>query len=141
MDFDSVSYTRNDDNTYGQTSQNHYFKPVIYHSRTASPNFHKSKWCIREPQQFYIFKIADESEWICNSNSCLFSIINDCQVIIGTENERIAKFPKPLNTTDPWHGFPTNSTKDIISENLLDKWEEKDVISPSTRRRIVRGAI
>lgn len=141
MDFNFPTYRRNTDGTYGPTLKEHLYKPVKYHSRIAIQNRRKSRWVLNESQQYNVFKIADEGEWICENNKCLFSIINNGDIIVGLNNERIAKFPEPRNITDSWHGYPTTSSKDEISDDLLDKWESLSIITPGTRRRIARGAI
>jgi len=134
-------FNKNQDGTFGPTSENHFYKPIIYHSSTAKLNKHKSRWSIDESCQFNVFKIADEHKWCCSINSCLFSIVNNGDIVLGCDGERIAKFPKPMNKTDPWHGFPTTTTKDHISDDLLDKWENDSIITRLIRRRIVRGVI
>lgn len=139
--FQFPNYTRNNDGTYGPTSNNHFYIPVHYHNRTAKKRKDKNRWYIKENCQYEVFRIADEPYWFCNSNNCLFSIVDEGRIVLGKNGERLAKFPLPSNLTDPWHGWPVSTAEEKPSEDLLDSWEKDGVITDHLRRKIGRGAL
>jgi hypothetical protein len=104
----------------------------------AVPSNYKTKWIIQENQEFCVFCLADENNWICQKNQCLYAIINNGETILGQTNERMAKFPIPKNN-NPFHGFPVS--RENISEELLDKWETSNIITPHLRRKLVQCKI
>lgn len=139
-----TSSTKNTSGTYGPTKKGKYYLPKPDHNRNST-NRHKSKWAINDNQQFGVFIIAEtpEDELFCVENDCYFAAVDNCKEVLGTADERVAKFPSPQNLSDPWHGYPVRclETQNIPSDELLDKMVEKNVISDITRRRIERKVI
>lgn len=140
--FKFPTHTRNSNGTYGPTTKDHYYQPAPYHNATARKRKNKkSRWQIKEGEQYEVFKISDEPYWICKINHCLFSIVQDGEVVLGQEEERLAVFPVPQNSFDAWHGWPTNSDNKKPEPCLLDKWEQDKIISSHIRRKIERGVL
>jgi len=106
MAFQFPRRKRNQDGTYGPTSRNHYYRPAPYHARTSLKRSSKTRWCLRESEEFYVFRIADEPWWECALNQCLFSIVDFGNILLGEDGERLAAFPVPRNANDYWHGYP-----------------------------------
>lgn len=134
-------YTRNGDGTYGPTARQHYYQPIHYHARTARQRPEKNRWCLREGEQYEVFRVADEPWWQCFLNHCLFSIIDNGNTVLGMSGERLAKFPLPRNSSDPYHGFPILTDDDKPSPALLDLWEATGIITPHVRRKIEHSKI
>ncbi len=132
---------RNNDGTYGPTSRNHYYFPVSYHARTSLKRSSKSRWCLREAEQFCVFRIADEPWWECVLNHCLFSIVDFGNIILGENGERLAAFPIPRNPNDYWHGYPIRTEESKPGPNLPDRWEEEGIITPHLWRKIETGRL
>jgi len=132
---------RNKDGTYGPTLRNHCYLPVSYHARTALKKSGKSRWSLREAEQFYVFRIADEPWWECVINRCLFSIVDFGNVIVGEDGERLAAFPIPRNANDDWHGYPIRTDESKPSPDLLDRWEEEGIVTAHLRRKIETGRL
>ncbi|MEO0897150.1 MAG: hypothetical protein AAFY71_12170 [Bacteroidota bacterium] len=147
------SYSRNEDQLYGptevnensETSKESYYFSKPDHRNTAKKKKEKTRWEIKEGQEFHIFKIAEESNteipnsrWYCEKNKCLFSIHDNGKTILGKGSERLAKFPEPINTNDNWHGYPVKGkeSQNLPSEKLLDVWKKEDVITETTKKRI-----
>jgi hypothetical protein len=141
--FASETYTRNGDGTYGPTSRNHYYQPVSYHNRTSSSRPGKNKWIIKESEQYKVFRISDEPWWLCDTNNCLFSIVDNGNVILGQTTERLAKFPIPNNKTDPFHGYPVHcdQRQNRPDLGLLDRWQKEGIISPHLRNKIEKSQL
>lgn len=123
---------------YGPTAQNHYYQPAGYHNRTAGNSEHKSKWKIKESEQYEVFRIADEGLWMDSVNGGLYSIIDDGKEVLGNNNERLAFFPVPSNKSDSWHGYPKEAKG--ISKKLVNAWKSTEVISAITQVRLLRVA-
>ncbi len=140
MAFQFPKQKRNKNGTYGPTSRNHYYLPAPYHSRTAEKRPNKTRWCVSESAEYYVFRIADEPWWVCVSNQCLFSVV-DFGKILGENGERLAIFPIPSNANDSWHGYPIHTDEAKPSSNLLDRWEEEAIITPHLRRKIETGRL
>lgn len=136
-----VSSNKQVSGLFGPTLKKHYYSPVAYHNKSAIAKSTKNKWCVKKDKQYEIFKLADESNWICQERQALFSILDDGKLIMGTDDEVLGFFRIPQNASDPWHGFPVKSDDKAPSSNLLDIWVNKRVISNITRLRIERGAL
>lgn len=127
--------------TFGPTIKNHYYYPVSYHNKNATPNPHKSTWCIKENQQYDVFRVADEGSWECSVAKGLFSILGDGTFTVGSGGEVLSFFPNTVNPSDYWHGFPVKSESKRPSSALLDKWVNDKIIGHSARIRIERGQL
>lgn len=145
------NHSRNNDGTYGPAIDSkkvkYYYKPQAYHNKAAKGKQSKSKFVIKEGQQFSLFSMAvldlDSPQWTCEENSCLFAIVNNGSTILGDAQERLAKFPNPVNDTDPWHGYPvkTKYSQNCPSDKLINLWIEHGVIDATTRRRIEKNKL
>jgi hypothetical protein len=131
----------NADGLFGPTDNKKYYKPVFYHNKTAKRNSHKSNWDITQSEQYGVFKLAAEGEWNCTEQKGAFSIVDNGDYLLGTDDEVLGFFPNPSNPQDPWHGFPVMSESKRPSSELLDKWMDKKVINYATRIRIERGVL
>ncbi len=74
----------NEEGLFGPTTENHYYKPVTYHNKTAALNKHKTTWILKQNEQFEVFKVSDESKWFCKVRNGLFSILDNGGVILGS---------------------------------------------------------
>jgi len=127
---------------FGKTSRGNYYKPISYHNPSGLSNRHKNKWSIRQDEQYYVFKLADESVWNCSNNDgSLFAIIQDGKIVLGALGEVLGYFEVPVNNGDPWHGYPIFSSEFELGEDLLDKWEQDKIVSPIIRKKIGKGQI
>jgi len=136
---------RNTNGTYGPTKKGKLYQAKADHGINARISHDKTRWAIPENQQLTVFEIAESPcspnfELYCDENNCYFSVVNDCSEVLGQTNERVAKFPKPRNTNDPWHGYPVKCIKleNIPCDSLLDIMVNQQVISKTTRTRIER---
>lgn len=131
----------NEDGLFGPTKVSHYYKPVTYHNKTASSNKHKTTWQLKQNEQYEAFRVSDESKWFCKKRNGLFSILNNGEVIMGSNEERLSFFPEPVNSTDPYHGYPIESGEHEPSVELVDKWLEDNIINERLHIKILKGQI
>lgn len=129
---------RNADKTYGPTNKGHFYLPVGYHNPTARKRTDKTRWCIKPPEQYEVFRVADEDSEHYQGDGGLYSFLDNIDEVLGLDNEeRIAYFPKPEN--NPWHGYPVSS-KDISNE-VIKHWKETGVISTRNYRNLLKREI
>lgn len=131
----------NGNGLFGPTSKANYYKPVSYHNKTAESNKHKTTWVLKQNEQYEAFRVCDEQEWLCIKNKGLFSILDKGDVIMGTNEERLSFFPKPINITDPYHGYPVDSSEYEPSVELVDTWLENEIIDNRIHIKILKGQI
>lgn len=107
----------------------------------------RNKWATSCPPQceYTIFCDAEEHHW-SDSRPHLWGLLRGLPEI-GTESERIAKFPARTNTSDPWHGYPV-SALDKRREfdhrpqpQLVRRWVEAGLIDEIDEARINRGKV
>ena len=111
---------------------------MTYHNKTAKFNKHKTKWTLKQNEQYEVFRLLNENEWACTKNGGLFSILSNANVIIGSNEERLSFFPNPVNSKDPWHGFLVNSGNFEPSVELVDKWLDDKVIDERIHIKILK---
>ena len=119
---------KNTDGTFGPTPNGQYYLPVKYHNRTAKQNIHKSKWKLKENEQYNSFELSDIENWKCNVKKGYFTILDKGKIKLGTNDEVLGFFPETINIKDAYHGFPVFSSDYEISPDLLALWKEKEVI-------------
>ena len=141
MGYTFPKHTRNSSGLYGPTARQHFYKPLSYHRLTAKKRPNKTRWCIKEGEEYEVFRIADEPRWVCQVNQCLFSIVDGGRVVLGENDERLAKFDFPQNARDPWHGYPIFSDRSKPEPGLLDKWQDEGIIPYHVRIKIERGKL
>ena len=129
---------KNADKTYGPTNKGHFYLPVGYHNPTARKRTDKTRWCIKPPEQYEVFRVADEDSEHYQGDGGLYGFLDNMDEILGLDNEeRIAYFPKPGN--NPWHGYPVSS-KDFSNE-VIKLWKETGFISTRNYRNLLKREI
>lgn len=136
-------YRRNSDGLYGPSPRGDFYLSKEDHRRTAKRKKQKTKWIIEEGEEYSVFLEANIPEpiWLCKENDALFSFVEDCEIILGQNGERIAKFPKIVNKKEPWHGYPvlTEEKQNRPSSELLDQISDSGQLSLSVRLKIEKG--
>ena len=141
MSYKFPKVTLNKDGLFGPTQNDNYYKPVAYHNKTAAISKHKTTWVLKQNEQYEAFRISDEEKWECIKNKGLFSILDKGGVIMGTNEERLSYFPKPVNAKDPYHGYPVDSGEYEPSVELVDKWLKDEIIDNRIHIKILKGQI
>jgi hypothetical protein len=141
MGYNFKKAKRNKEGLFGPTSKAHFYNPVSYHNKSAKVNPDKSKWVLKENEQYEVFRISDEGDWKCQNNGGTFSILNNGEVILGFNEERLSFFPTPTNLVDPWHGYPVDSANREPSKELVDKWLKDEIIDTRIHIKILKGQL
>lgn len=130
------------DGKFGPTPNAHYYMPMSYHNPTAAKRSDKTRWCLTQSEQYEVFELADTPSgerpcWMNDDDSGLYGMLDKCEMVLGKDNgERLAFFPKPQNDSDPWHGYPVDSSD--LGDNLIEYWLKKDLISKTTYVHLIR---
>ena len=137
-----------DGKRFGPTENGWYYQPAGYHpkvsksknkkGRKAKESEHKDKssWILDKSQQYDVFLEGEKGEFMDSSN--MFSVLDNCNVVMGEDGERIALFPVPSAGTLDWHGYPVFSKDEKLTNEIIDKFYNANVISPSKYLRMLR---
>ena len=105
----------------------------------------KNKWGIRPPAEYEVFASSSRGGFTC-SNGHNWGIRQSFGVL-GKDGEKIAKFPRPSNSSDERHGYPV-SARDTNREfehrppaELTSRWRDGGLITEFEKARIDRGKI
>lgn len=141
MAYEYPKIKQNADGTFGPTNTGNKYYAVDYHNKTAKTKKGKNRFILKKSEQYEVFRVADESDWNCPKNRCLFSILDNGNEVLGFMEERIAYFEPPVNIGESWHGYPVFSSEIEISEELLDNWQQNNIISLKIRKKIGKGEL
>lgn len=129
---------RNADKTYGPTKKGHFYISISYHNPTAKKRADKNRWCIKPPEQYEVFRVADEDNVHYQGDDGLYGFLDNMDEVLGKDNEeRIAYFPEPR--INPWHGYPVSSKE--ISDKVIKRWKESNLISIRNYRNLLKREI
>jgi len=129
---------KNENGTFGPTPNNKYYFPVTYHNKTAKKNVHKTKWKLKQNEQYCSFELSDIENWKCAVKNGYFTILDKGKIKLGTNDEVLGFFPEPANAIDAYHGFPVFSWDYEISIDLLDLWKKKKVIDDRIHIKLLK---
>ena len=71
----------------------------------------------------------------------MFSVLDNCKVVMGEDGERIALFPVPPTGTVNWHGYPVSSEEKKLTNGIMDKFLKANAITLATYSRMQRREI
>lgn len=137
-----------DGRRYGPTSNGWYYQPADYHGKTNKTQSKKGKksknrehedkthWILTQSQQYDVFLEGVEGKFMDKKN--MFSVIDNCNVVMGEDNERIALFPVPPTGTVDWHGYPVSSEEEKLTNEIMDKFLKAKAITLATYSRMLR---
>lgn len=141
MSYKFPKVKKNAEGLFGPTANNQFYSAASYHNATAAYKKDKTRWRLKQGEQFEAFKASDENKWQCLSNGGNFSILDNGNVVMGENEERISFFPSPVNPGDNWHGYPVNSAKYIVSDELIEKWVIEKVIDNRIQIKLLKGQL
>lgn len=138
MAYQYPNISRNDEGLYGPTNRGHFYDPVWYHQPNARKQRNKTRWLLQEPQQYEVFRVADEDyQNYSDESGGLYGFLDQMNEILGKDNEeRIAYFPVASN---PWHGYPITSR--YIEDEMIEKWQTAGLINNRIYRHLLRHTL
>ena len=137
-----------DGKKYGPTGNGWYYQPADYHgkvSKTLNKKGKKAKekehddkthWVLNKSQQYDVFLEGQKGKFMDSMN--MFSVLDNCNVVMGEDNERIAIFPVPPSGTKDWHGYPVLSKEEKLTSEIMDKFFEDNAINFTIYSRMQR---
>ena len=137
-----------DGKKYGPTENGWYYQPAGYHPKVSksqnkkgrkakeSEHDNKSSWVLDKSQQYDVFLEGIKGKFLDSKN--MFSVLDNCNVVMGIDGERIALFPVPPAGTVDWHGFPVTSKEEKLTSEIMDKFFKARVINFTIYSRLLR---
>ena len=137
-----------DGKRFGPTINGWYYKPLGYHGkvskaknrkgRKAKENEHgdKTPWVLTKSQQYDVFLEGEKGQFMDNNN--MFSVLDNCNVVMGVDGERIALFPVPPAGTMDWHGYPVSCKEEKLTDDIIDKFYNANAINYTIYLRMLR---
>ena len=129
---------------FGPTANGKAYVSVYYHRRN-DPQGRKNCWHpdVLPPAEYSLFEQADVADW-SDPAGHYWGFGARGRLQLGTRGERLAKFPRTTNATDPWHGYPVSPRDDYDDtppDDLVNRWIDSDQIDKAVGRRIQRQKI
>lgn len=111
------------------------------HRKNARSDPKKTRWILTENQEYEVFRYADETLNVGHDGEMLgfYNSEGGSLEILGENDEMVAKFPKPQNVKDPWHGYPTRRYEFQVQD--LDRWVASQVITETIKKRLLKGVL
>ena len=105
----------------------------------------RNKWSVPPTHEYNIFGISFTAGWVC-SNRHNWGIRKGLKDL-GTNEEKVAKFPRPSNAGDDRHGYPV-SAGDLNRRyvhrppaEITSQWVAAGLITPLQKTRIDKGKV
>jgi hypothetical protein len=110
----------------------------VYYHQPGVPNFtDKSRWDISRHEEFELFCDADDANWLDGSG---YWAVAPGFTAVGTQGERVAKFPQRAASTPDWHGFPFKVTPVSRPDAaILSAWTVAERLTFVQAKRLARG--
>ena len=99
---------------------------ALHYHRPSSAFPDKSKWAISQDEECHTFCVSTDRDWTDDAGSRWY--VDGSGEELGTARERVAKFPRPSNTRDPWHGYPVSGRTGSVAtlpvpREILTTWD------------------
>lgn len=126
---------------FGPTKSGKIYISLNYH-RSNTGRKGKSLWNsdIARKLEFEIFREADKENWR-DGDGHYWGLRDQGLTELGTEEQRICKFPHTSNIQDPWHGYPVGRSKDTPSDDFIEQWIKSGVINKTIGKNIEKGKL
>lgn len=151
MAYEYKKHAMVDGKKYGLSPGNRYYQPAGYHNpvkggqkkgRKAKESGHEDKthWKLNKSQQYDVFLEGESNDFIDDNG--IFSLLDDCNEVLGQDGERLAIFETPKNAIDAWHGYPFFSYEEVmLTDEMVDKFRNKDKVSYAIYTRLLARKI
>lgn len=137
----------------GQGSDGVYYGPTetgkcyvsMYTHRGTRPK--KTRWSskVAPDDEFLLFKVSDENSYVDARGHYWSFGDSEGRLVLGSDDERLAKHPAVSNDFDRWHGYPVSpkrsSDGDAPTDDLVIKLRDAGKISRTFAARILRRRI
>lgn len=137
-----------DGRRYGPTEEGWFYQPANYHGKISKAQSRKGKknkeqkhedkthWILSKSKQYDVFQEGLKGKFMDKNN--MFSVLDNCNVVMGEDDERIALFPVPPAGTVDWHGYPVSSGEEKLTNEIMDKFLKSNAITIATYSRMLR---
>ena len=131
---------------FSPNRNNKSYLSVFYHRNGTNG---KSQWSIGIPEEFNLFCISDDNNWV-DANGDYWGVLNNGTSCIGTANERVCKFEPPSLGSVEWHGYPVSASSPALQNSqdrlkafvlAVQSFIDSQSIDPNIGKRIQRGKL
>ena len=148
MAYEFKKHAMADGRRFGPTEGGRYYNPAGYHAKVkknipkkgkkakAQEHVDKGHWVLDNSEQYDVFLEGEKHDLIDKEG--MFSLLDDCKVVMGQDDERLAFFPLPPEGTEDWHGYPVTSKDKHLSDEMIDKFHEKEIVGFANYGRLQR---
>lgn len=129
----------------GPTTLGSFYLARDDHQHYSTPQRNRWNSQYRPADQFAVLDDAEHHSWRDSSQN-LWGVSPGLPVL-GTQGERIAKFPARSNLSDDWHGYPVSALdpgREFLHRpdpDIVTDWHSNGYIDERQRARIKRGKI
>lgn len=120
---------------FGSPAEGRIYKSVYYHQKNSKPKKGKTRWVIFPNEEYALFCIGEGNKW--GGERKLFAFFDD-YLEVGENGEIIGQFDGSREGIE-WHGHPVKGYK--VNSDLLDRWEEDELISKSMKRKFLNHSL
>lgn len=105
----------------------------------------RNRWLLSPPEEYTLFETSHTARWLCGDHHNWG--IRAGLEIVGMNEERVAKFPRPSNQHDDRHGYPVSARdhnrrwEHRPPPELTSAWVTAQLISPFEKNRIDKGKV
>jgi hypothetical protein len=129
---------------FGPNAKGKHYVSLFKH-RGSGDRTKKSCWLplVSPPDEYGIFCSSDANEWY-DAKGNYWGVRNSAAEPLGTDGERLAKFPATSNESDPWHGYPTSllaTERGGPDDATIDRMAASDQISVVVKAKLMRRKI
>ncbi len=131
---------------YGPTVTGKMYLSKYKHRGNGSLQ-HKNMWCIPPDTEYDIFYNSDKHN-LRDANHNYWGVLQTGKATLGTNGERLSKFPCTSNIPDPWHGYPVSPLEERKRnalppdfDLLVEQWIKDKVIDKAVGRKIQKEKI
>lgn len=148
MAYEFIKHKMVNGKKYGPTDNGWYYQPADYHGRVnkvqnkkgrrakESEHENKTHWVLTKSQQYDVFLEGVKGKFMDSKN--MFSLLDNCNVVLGEDDTRIALFPVPPTGTFDWHGYPISSKEEKLTNEIMDLFLNAKVINFTVYSRLLR---
>ncbi len=129
--FDGITFTE-----HGAAHANYI--SLNYHRFPLLPN--KTLWSkdFSVDEEYTLFCTCRENNWQCASG-IYWGVVDKAKRVIGESGEKISQSPNNTAPDSPWHSYPIDTARRRVPDEIVDHWQDMELISGPTAKRIRRG--
>jgi hypothetical protein len=129
---------------FSSCAESPYLSRNDHRSATGTKN-PKSIWQLDRQSECHTFCEAELRQWSDKAGD-YWAVAGEGQENFGTRGERVAFFDAPVNSGDPWHGYPVGGKRGLPiqrrpPDDIIERWYNAKRISYVTFSKLMGGRL